>query len=120
VSFSPINFFSQAAPPSGFTIFDGKEFQFDVSDTTPGVWLPAFICPAAGNMKIEEFWLDQPTPDYREIRVTRASNGQQITAGWAGYNFDSKCPTIILTSGDMVEYRLPVGSTSASIHGMFD
>ena len=120
VSFSPINFFSQAAPPPpGFTMFDGKEFQFDVPDTTPDVWLPAFTCPAGGNMKIEEFW-GYGHNYSRQIRVTRASNGQQVTRYWSGYQYNSKLPTLILTSGDIVEYKLDNGASSSSIHGVID
>ena len=119
VSFSPINFFSQAAPPPGFTMFDGKEFQFDVPDTTSDVWLPAFTCPAGGNIKIEDFWGDLMHLT-RQIRVTRASNGQQITRDWYGYYNNSKLPTLILTSGDIVEYKLENGASSSSIHGVID
>ena len=122
VSFSPINFFSQAAPPPpGFTMFDGKEFQFDVPDTTIDVWLPAFTCPAGRNMKIEDF-LDDGCSAYLQIRVTRASNGQQVVSRWQNtYWDDHRYSTLILGSGDIVEYRIGNYPTiSASIIGMID
>ena len=132
VSFSPINFFSQAAPPPGFTMFDGKEFQFDVPDTTPGVWLPAFTCPVGGNMKITDGVLYYGMPgdvlmNYGrlELRITRSSTSQVIYSAFRkdGYYFTPYAPNLYLSAGDIVEYRLNNGSSvydSACIMGLID
>ena len=130
VSFSPINFFSQAAPPPGFTMFDGKEFQFDVPNLTTGVWSPAFTCPSVGTMKItnaRSMHIDTATASYDSrqsvlIKVTRYSSSQEIyflyTNGIDLYSESS----IMVSGGDTVEYWLDPSSyptmVSASIIGV--
>jgi hypothetical protein len=124
VSFSPINFFSQAAPPPGFTMFDGKEFQFDATSVTPDVWHLAFTCPASTNMKITNIistdfsggWSQQCSVD---IRVTRAANSQ-IVMGYYGPGLAYK-RDVLLSPGDIIEYHVAQNyNTSVSIHGMID
>ena len=118
VSFSPINFFSQAAPPPGFTMFDGKEFQFDVPDTTMNTWLPAFTCPAGGNMKIETCTTNEVSDYYIKLKVTRSSNGQEVIMTY----YSSRIDPFILSSGDILEYHLDSMQQlySVSIHGVID
>ena len=135
VSFSPINFFSQAAPPPGFTMFDGKEFQFDCTSLDTGVWHTAFTCPPAGNIKITDarcMWADPQYPTSFDdngdilIKVTRASSSQVTYiryTGW-GYYFERTPESIILSDGDTVEYSLTDTNYStmgsASIVGVID
>jgi len=124
VSFSPINFFSQAAPPPGFTMFDGKEFQFDCTSLDANMWHLAFTCPPAGTMKItnaRSIFLNTAGPSYETgeqivIRVTRSSSSQVIYTKYLGLYQNSAAPpaSIMLSNGDTVEYFLPGGSTSSS------
>ena len=111
-------------------MFDGKEFQFDVPDTTTGVWLPAFTCPSVGTMKItnaRSMHIDTATASYDSIqsvliKVTRYSSSQEIyflyTNGIDIYSESS----IMVSGGDTVEYWLDPNSyptmDSASIIGV--
>ena len=127
VSFSPINFFSQAAPPPGFTIFDGKEFQFDVSSATtniaPNAWTLAFTCPPGRTMKITNAVMSEwdanssVSMERCYIRVNRASNGDEVAALWTpDSSFNHYERHLLLSPGDAVEYYVSLsGYASASV-----
>ncbi|MDC3283562.1 hypothetical protein OAV41_03195 [Planctomycetota bacterium] len=133
VSFSPINFFSQAAPPPGFTMFDGKEFQFDAPDLTPDVWLPAFTCPAGRSMKITDAMASDD--GYGRIyisifdvqlRITRAANSQIIYSAFSQETYNNAIVkySLILSPGDILEYQVQSfnsrGAASVSISGILN
>jgi hypothetical protein len=129
VSFSPINFFSQAAPPPGFTMFDGKEFQFDVSSPA-STWTQAFICPAGRTMKITDAIAAKAgssgfvdlTSQSIHLRIVRAANSQVIYNSFDKYNYQNEIIrySFILGPGDIVEYLIysnygnPISSLSIS------
>ena len=126
VSFSPINFFSQAAPPPGFTIFDGKEFQFDCTSLDEDLWHTAFTCPVGRTMKITSaFSTVSPYVNSEfALRVTRASSSQTIGT-YFQYNIPNSGRELMLSAGDVLEYNLgdvpnAIAADSACINGIVD